>query len=106
MQTLKESKRSVETYQADQRLAKDSRRVQRRERSEYSVGARVMRLEDRRLGTVRGVIGGETYVVRWVDDDTRDQVEGSRLVSRFTTQTTGFVPKGAERVEINEEKAA
>ncbi len=104
MTTLKESRKSVETYQADQRLAKGSRR--RRSQSEFSVGNRVMRVEDRRLGTIRGVIGGEVYVVRWVDDDTREQVEGSRLVSRFTTQTTGFTPKGAERAEITEETAA
>lgn len=91
-------------HEQEARARREAKRAPRR--AGFQVSNRVMRLEDRRLGTVRGVLGAGIYVVRWLDDDTKEQVEGSRLVSRFTTQTTGFVPKGAERAEINEETAA
>lgn len=106
MSTLKESKKSVETYQADQRARRSSKGGPRRKAAGFSVNDRVMDLAEHRPATVRGVLGGDIYVIRYVDDETKAQVAGSRLTSRFTTQTVGFVPKGAERAEITEESAA
>lgn len=106
MMTLKESAKSVRTHEQEARAGREGKRGPRRDRSSFRVRDRVMRVEDRRLGTVRGVLGADLYVVRWQDDDTKEQVKGARLTSCFTTQTTGFVPKGAERAEINEETTA
>lgn len=79
------------------------RQVQKRERSEFRVNDRVM--VGRRPATVRGVLGGEVYVVKFVDDDSRAEVNGAGMTSRFTSQTSGFVPGRTERTDIEETEA-
>lgn len=104
MQTLKESRRSVAMHAQDADDARRGRRVQQRERSQFRVNDFVM--VGRRAGQVRGVLGGEIYVVKFTDNEERAQVAGAGMVRRFTSQTVGFVPKGAERAEIIEEQEA
>ncbi|MGX9346605.1 hypothetical protein [Microbacterium sp. KNMS] len=75
------------------------------QRPEFSVTDRVMSTRrGRRLGTVKGIVrlpdGGVEYVVRWLDDDSKSQVPGERLVRRFTSQSVAFSPKREEREDV------
>lgn len=96
MVTLRESRASVEVHRQDADDARRSKRV--RERQAFRVNDFVM--VGRRAGQVRGLLGGEIYVVKFTDNEERAQVAGSEMVRRFTTQTVGFVPKGAEREAV------
>lgn len=102
MTTLAASQASVESHRQDTEDARRSKRV--RERQAFRVNDFVM--VGRRAGQVRGLLGGEIYVVKFTDNGERAQVAGAGMVRRFTSQTSGFVPKGAERAEITEEREA
>ena len=101
MVTLRESQASVEVHRQDAEDARRSKQV--RERQAFRVNDFVM--VGRRAAQVRGVLGGEEYVVRFADDESRVRVSGAEMVRRFTSQTTGFAAKPAERAEITEVKS-
>lgn len=74
-------------------------------RPEFSVTDRVTSTRrGRRMGTVKGIVrlpdGGVEYVVRWLDDESKSQLPGERLVRRFTSQSASFSPKREEREDV------
>jgi hypothetical protein len=102
MTTLKESQKSVAVYQSEQAAKRDAKR--QKVMSQFAVADRVMSVDGRRLGTVRGVLGGESYVVRFLDTEKNEQVDGAGLLRRFTAQSTSYAAEKPQREEVSVEE--